>query len=338
MEQKPLHHILLVDDHRANIDLLYEILHDDYEVSVAMDGKSAVRFTVEEVPDLLLLDVMMPGMDGYEVCRQLKDNLITKHIPIIFITAAGDAENETRGFEVGAVDFIAKPINPLIVKARVRTHLALFDQNRALETKIRQRTKELEETRLEIIRELGRAAEFKDYNTGMHVLRVSYSCKWIAQYAGLSEDYVTMIYQASPMHDVGKIGVPDHILKKPGVLTDEEWHVMKQHVEIGADIVGEHESDLLKLVREIVMTHHERWDGSGYPNGLIGEEIPLSGRIAAIADVFDALTDKRPYKDAWPINEAVSFIAENSAALFDPQMVEAFEKALPDILPYYKKE
>lgn len=337
MEKEPLHHILLVDDHRSNIDLLYELLHDDYEVSVAMDGKSAVRFAVEELPDLILLDIMMPEMDGYEVCRKLKDNLITKSIPIIFITAAGDVEHESKGFDEGAVDFIAKPINPLIVKARVRTHLALYDQNRTLEIKVRQRTKELEDTRLEIIRELGRAAEFKDYNTGMHVLRVSYSCKWIAQHAGLPEDYATMIYQASPMHDVGKIGIPDHILKKPGALTDEEWHVMKQHVKIGADIVGEHESDLLKLVRELVMTHHERWDGNGYPDGLSGEDIPISGRITAIADVFDALTDERPYKKAWPVEEAVSFIIESSGTWFDPEMVEAFEKALPDILPYYQK-
>ena len=331
-----MHHVLLVDDYKSNVDLLYEILQDDYEVSVAMDGESAIKFAVDETPDLILLDIMMPGMDGYEVCKHLKNNLITSKIPIIFITAMSEAEDESRGFQLGAVDYISKPINPIIVKARVRTHLALYDQNRELEVKVRERTHELEETRLEIIHQFSKAAEFKDYNTGMHVLRVSYCCKWIAYHAGLPEDFVTTIFQASPMHDVGKIGIPDHILKKPGKLTDDERALMQKHVEYGAEIVGEQESDLLKLAKEIVLTHHEHWDGSGYPNGLVGEEIPISGRLAAIADVFDALTDTRPYKEAWPIEKAIAFIKDSSGTLFDPLMVEAFEKAIPDILPYYQ--
>jgi putative two-component system response regulator len=336
MEDIPPGHILIVDDHRSNIDILYEILHDEYEVSVAMNGESAIKFATEENPDLILLDIMMPDMDGYEVCRQIKSNLLTSKIPIIFITAMSEVEYEFKGFQLGAVDYITKPINPFLVKARVKTHLALYDQNRELELKVRFRTSELEETRLEIIRQLGRAAEFKDYNTGMHVLRVSYCCKWIAYHAGLSEDFVTLIFQASPMHDVGKIGIPDQILKKPGSLTDEEWQIMKKHVEFGVDIAGSQESDLLKLAREIVLTHHERWDGSGYPEGLVAEQIPISGRIAAIADVFDALTDTRPYKKAWPIKDAVAFIKDSKGSLFDPSLVDAFEKALPDILQYYQ--
>ena len=337
MENENLYQVLIVDDHKSNIDLLYEILKREYEITVAMNGREAIQSAVADPPDLILLDVMMPGMDGYEVCRQLKENFVTTHIPIIFVTALNEVEDESKGFQYGAVDYITKPINPMIVKARVKTHLALYDQNRQLERKVRERTKELEDTRLEIIRQLGRAAEFKDNNTGLHVIRMSHYSKWIAQQAGLSEEFVTLIFQASPMHDVGKIGIPDVVLRKPGKLNDEEWRIMQRHVEFGVEIIGEQKSDLLRMAREIVLSHHERWDGKGYPKGLAGTDIAVSGRIVAIADVFDALTDERPYKSAWKFDEAVAYISNGGNEQFDASFVNAFIQALPLIKQTYEQ-
>ena len=233
---------------------------------------------------------------------------------------------------MGAVDYIIKPISPAIVLARVRTHLALYDQTRELERLVDLRTAELETTRLQIIRRLGRAAEFKDNETGNHVIRMSHYARLTAQAAGLGSAQVEVLFHAAPMHDVGKIGIPDNILLKPGKLDEVEWEVMRQHPAMGAKIIGQHSDELLQAASSVALTHHEKWDGSGYPQGLRGEEIPIFGRIVAIADVFDALTSVRPYKKAWTVEAALQMIDEGAGQHFDPGLIQPFKSALPDIL------
>ena len=330
--------VLAVDDAPENIDVLRAILAADYKVKVATGGEKALKIAFsDDPPDLILLDVMMPGMDGYEVCTQLKADPRTKNIPVIFVTARGEVEDEAHGFELGAVDYITKPVSPPIVKARVQAQLALYDQNRSLEIKVQERTAELNETRQEIIKRLGRAAEFKDNETGMHVIRMSHYSRIIAKAIGMDDEQADLLLNASPMHDIGKIGIPDNVLLKPGKLDDDEWNLMRQHPEFGANIIGEHDSGLLKMSLIVARTHHEKWNGKGYPNGLAGEDIPLVGRIIAVADVFDALTTERPYKDAWPVEKAVSLIKEESGEHFDPALVKAFLDSLPEILAIKEK-
>ncbi len=323
--------ILVVDDTPENIDILVGILGEEYKVRVAIDGPKALELIAKKAPDLILLDVMMPGMNGYEVCERLKQNSLTCHIPVIFVTALADVADETQGFELGAVDYITKPVSASIVKARVKTHLALYDQQRLLEEEVRKRTKELEQTRFEIIHRLGRAAEYRDNETGLHVLRMSHYARLLAKQAGLSDSYCELIFCASPMHDVGKIGTPDAILKKPGKLDPDEWEVMKEHVAIGAEILGQHKDPLLQMAYQIALTHHEKWDGTGYPNGLKGKDIPLEGRISTIADVFDALTSSRPYKKAWTIEDAMALIESESGKHFDPELVAHFKQILDEV-------
>jgi len=312
--------LLLVDDEPTNLQVLRQILQDDYRLLFAKDGDKALELAAREAPALVLLDVMMPGMTGHEVCSRLKAQPATAAIPVIFVTALADVEDEARGFEVGAVDYITKPVSPAIVRARVRTHLSLV------------RVDELRQTRLQIVQRLGLAAEYKDNETGLHVIRMSHYTHLLARAAGLGEVEADDLLNAAPMHDVGKIGIPDAILQKNGKLDEAEWQVMRQHAQIGAEIIGEHESGLLRMARSIALTHHEKWDGSGYPNGLAGEAIPLEGRIVAIADVFDALTSVRPYKPAWPVEEALEFLRRESGRHFDPELVELFLGILPAIL------
>jgi putative two-component system response regulator len=322
--------ILVVDDAPENIDVLSGILRDEYKVRAATNGERALAIIMSErPPDLILLDIMMPGMSGYEVCSAIKAHLPTRHIPVIFCTAMGEKEDERRGFEVGCVDYITKPVSPPIVLARVRTHLALHNQNRELERLVRQRTQELHESRLAIIRCLGKAAEYKDDNTGMHVMRMSLYCRLLGLAMGFSEEDAEMLMHAAPMHDIGKIGTPDAILKKPGKLDEHEWAIMQQHVTNAADILGDQSSDLLSMAKEIALSHHEKWDGSGYPKGLKGAEIPLVGRIAALADVFDALCSERPYKPPIVVTEVVDMIRAGAGTHFDPQLVEKFVELLP---------
>ena len=331
--------ILVVDDTPGNIDVLSNILKEDYRIKAALNGEKALKIaSAEPRPDMILLDVMMPDMDGYEVCRRLKANPLTAGIPVIFITAMNTDEDEARGLQLGAVDYITKPINPAITQARIRTHLALHDQNRELEQKVRERTAELEKTRLEIIQRLGRAAEFKDNETGLHVMRMSHYSKLLAEaVSGEPGAWSELIFQASAMHDIGKIGIPDYILTKPARLEREEWQIMKQHPVFGGEILGDHESELLKTAWDIALCHHEKWDGSGYPAGLKGEEIPLSARIAAIADVFDALTSSRPYKDAWPVEEASAHIIKQAGRDFDPALVDHFKRLIPEFVEIRKR-
>ena len=325
--------ILIVDDIPDNVDVLSSVLRSQYKVKAALNGERALKIAAgESKPDMILLDIMMPDMDGYEVCRKLKANPATAKIPVIFITAKDQDEDEALGLELGAVDYITKPVSPQLVLARVHTHLALYDQSRVLEERVRERTRELQQTRLEIIRRLGRAAEFKDNETGLHVIRMSHYTRLIAEAVERGHDWSDLVFNAAPMHDIGKIGIPDKILLKPGKLDDEEWQLMRQHPEFGAAIIGEHDSELLQMSREIALAHHEKWDGSGYPFQLQGEAISLPARIVAIADVFDALTTERPYKKAWPVEDAVKLISESSGTHFDPALVELFHAVLPSVL------
>ena len=327
--------ILAVDDAPENIAVLQGILSNRYKVKAALNGERALQIAFSDTPpDLILLDIMMPGMDGYEVCSRLKENPRTKKIPVIFVTAMGEAEDETHGFELGAVDYITKPVSPAIVCARVHSQLALYDQRRDLEDTVRQRTAELTTTRLQIIQRLGKAAEFKDNETGMHVIRMSHYSRLMAEALNISDEWTELIFNAAPMHDIGKIGIPDRILLKPGKLDAGEWEIMKRHTEYGTEILGTEDSELIQMAAEIAITHHEKFNGSGYPKGLKGEDIPLSGRIVAIADVFDALTSVRPYKEAWSVEDAVKFITDEAGEHFDPKLVGIFNERLGDMMEY----
>lgn len=317
--------ILVADDAPENIELLSRVLGQEHRVRVATSGDKALKIVYsDEPPDLILLDIMMPDLSGHEVCRRIKANPDRRRIPVIFVTAMGTVEDESLGLSLGAVDYITKPISPSLVQARVRTHLALYDQSRELERMVSQRTSELVATRQQLIRRLGRAAEYKDNETGNHVVRMSHVSRLIAQQAGLGPEAVQLVFQTAAMHDVGKIGVPDHILLKPAPLTAEERRVMRQHAQIGADIIGKHDNELLATARTIALTHHERWDGTGYPQGLQGEQIPLYGRIVAIADVFDALMSHRPYRPAMNAAEALQTLAKERGLAFDPVLLDAF--------------
>ncbi|NMP14945.1 two-component system response regulator [Thalassotalea sp. Y01] len=324
--------ILVVDDNPANIDVLNGILRPTYKVKAAVNGELALKIAQgQPKPDLILLDVMMPGMDGHEVCRRLKSNPRTSDIPVIFVTAKSQVEDEAIGFKLGAVDYITKPVSVPIVQARVRTQLALYNQQRELSHMVAQRTAELETTRVEIIRRLGRAAEYKDNETGMHVIRMSYYSRMLAQKVHANQDWVELLFDAAPMHDIGKIGIADAILMKPGKLDHGERQEMQRHVEYGADILGSNDSPLLSLAREVCLYHHEKYDGSGYPHGTKGDDIPLSARIVTIADVFDALTSERPYKQAWSYEQAIEYLQQNAGNTFDPALVVAFSQCEPQI-------
>ncbi|WKE64109.1 two-component system response regulator [Gallaecimonas kandeliae] len=324
--------LLLVDDVPENIHVLREALKDSYQIKVATSGEKALALArTMPRPDLILLDVMMPGMDGWTVCKKLKADPMTAPVPVIFVTAMGEVSDESKGFAVGAVDYITKPISPAIVRARVATHLRLYQQERALEALVQKRTEELEATREAVIMRLGRAAEYKDNETGMHVRRMSHYAYELALALGLPEDWAKVLRTAAPMHDVGKIGIPDAVLKKPAQLDEGEWQVMRQHPAIGAEILANDDSPLMTMASRIALCHHEKFDGSGYPRGLKGEEIPLEGRIIAVADVFDALTSRRPYKEAWSIEDTVAFLDKESGHHFDPKVVKAFAQVLPKV-------
>lgn len=324
--------VLVVDDTSDNIRLLKAALMDDYSIKVATRGIKAIEIARTMPVDIILLDVMMPEMDGFETCRRLKADPLTTKIPVIFVTARGEIDDESRGFSCGGVDYITKPISASIVRARVKTHLSLYDQNRALESRVSERTAELNASRLEILSKLGRAAEYKDNETGLHVVRMSHYCKIIALEYGLTEDLAELLLNVAPMHDIGKIGIPDRVLLKPGRLDTEERKIMETHCEIGRQIIGSGSTMLLQTAAMVAYTHHEKWDGSGYPEGLSGNDIPLFSRILAIADVFDALTSARPYKKAWTAEDALIEIKRCSGSHFEPALIEVFIRSLPQII------
>lgn len=332
------HTVLVVDDSPEGIDLLSAILSDTYVVKVALDGAKALKIVQSsQPPDLILLDVLMPGIDGYEVCRRIKADPDRQKIPVMFLTAREDSEGETLGLTLGAADYITKPYNAGIVLARVKAHLALYDQTRELEHQVDLRTQELLDTRLQIIHCLGRAAEFKDNETGFHVIRMAHYTRLVAEAAGVGRAATNTLFLAAPMHDVGKIGTPDHILLKPGKLDADEWKIMQTHTTVGGEIIGGHGDPLLTMARTVALSHHERWDGFGYPLGAKGDAIPLPGRLVAIADVFDALTSIRPYKKAWPVEQAVEYIDLGAGKHFDPNLIEPFHRSIPEILRIREK-
>nr|WP_320025693.1 two-component system response regulator [uncultured Acetobacterium sp.] len=337
--------ILIVDDTEMNIDLLVEALGDDYDLSVAMDGEAALEIIDMDLPDLILLDIMMPGMSGYEVCEKLKKDPQTADIPIVFLTAMTDIGSKTKGFEAGAVDYITKPFEILEVKARVQTHLfitiakkELASQNEKLEQRVEERTRELCLTQEITIEALASLAEYRDPDTGGHIDRTKNYVKILAEKLSTTEKYqkilneeiIKIFYKSAPLHDIGKIGIRDEILLKPGKLTFEEFEEMKKHTTIGYEALriaslklGE--NSFLKHAMEFSKCHQEKWNGTGYPDGLSGDEIPIAGRIMAIADVYDALISKRVYKPPFTHRSAVAIIKEGRGVHFDPMMVDAFE-------------
>jgi putative two-component system response regulator len=337
--------ILMVDDNPTNLHVLCELLRD-YGRRVALDGETALRMAKATPPDLVLLDVVMPGMDGFEVCRQLRSDPATAEVPVIFITGLGDDRNETLGFEVGGVDYITKPFNAQVVRARVQTHVelkagrdALRTENARLESRVDERTAELRaalasvrKAAIDTVIRLGLAAEYRDDDTGQHVLRMAHYSVTLARKLGWDRRRLELLLYAAPMHDIGKIALPDCILQKRGPLSDSEWGLVKRHPAIGARILSGSDSEVIRLAEVVALTHHEKWDGSGYPQGLAGEDIPRVGRIVAIADVFDALTICRPYKGPIPAEQAVGLIRQGAGSHFDPALVDAFVTVLPELL------
>ncbi|MDD5285074.1 MAG: response regulator [Desulfuromonadaceae bacterium] len=333
--------ILIVDDEPVNLKLLEKMLRAEGYTNLVsiVDSRKVMEAYCAEPPDLILLDINMPYLDGYEVMallKELKDPLLP---PILVLTAQSGKEFLMRALNEGARDFLSKPFNRYELLARVRNlldaHLALrltFDQKGVLEGLVHERTAEVVQSRLEIVQRLGRASEYRDNETGRHILRMSYSASLLAKELGWSEERCDLMLYASPMHDLGKIGISDLILLKPARLTDEERGIMETHSTIGADILSGSNNELLETARIIALTHHEKWNGSGYPDKLAGESIPMEGRIAAIVDVFDALTSVRPYKKAWPVDEAVDEIRKQSGAHFDPELVGHFLAILPEVL------
>ena len=333
--------ILIVDDKEPNILLLEAMLQQAGYMNLwkTADPLEAMPLHRQYAFDLVLLDFRMPGMNGIQVMQQLRDVSPDDHLPILMLTAQTDKQVRLQALETGATDFIIKPFDKTEVLHRIHNMLevrALYNKTKwqadILEDRVRNRTVELRNAQLEIIRRLGRAGEYRDNETGFHVLRVGKTCQRLAEELGLVPSFCSLILEASPLHDVGKIGIPDGILLKNGKLDEVERRVMEQHVEIGAELLAGDTSEVMQMASSIALTHHEKWDGTGYPNRLIGEGIPIEGRITAICDVFDALTSKRPYKDPWPTEKALALLEDQAGKHFDPRLVEAFVAVLPDIL------
>lgn len=324
--------VLVIDDTPEHIQIISNVLNEEYQVKAAFNGERGLQIALQEPkPDLILLDIVMPEMNGFEVCKRLKSNPLTSAIPVMFLTAQSDDDDEQFGFDIGAVDYITKPISPAILRVRVRSQLLAYSKSRMLAAQVKEKTALLARNQLEIINCLARAGEYKDNETGMHVIRMSHYSRLLAEAIGADEEWCELLFTAAPMHDIGKIGTPDAVLLKPSRLDEDEWEEMQRHVEYGYEILGKHDSPLLNLAREVVIAHHEKWDGSGYPKGISGEQIPLSARIVAIADVFDALTSERPYKRAWSIPEACALLTKESGTHFDPKLVPVFISLIPAI-------
>ena len=312
--------VLIVDDEPANLALLRQVLAPEYSLVFARSGAEALAAAAKHAPALILLDIRMPDMDGYSVCRQLKIDPATAHIPVIFVTGLADVGDETAGFEAGAVDYIVKPVSPPIVRARVRTHLSLVSAT------------QLRNSYRDAIHMLGEASEFKDTDTGVHIWRMANYSAALAAAIGWNDDGCQRLKLAAPMHDIGKLGIPDAILHKPGRLDADEWEVMRTHTSIGHRILSKGtDSPILQMAATVALYHHEKWDGGGYPAGLAGEAIPEAARIVAIADVFDALGTTRPYKEPWPLDRIVATLEEGAGAHFDPRLVGHFVGMLPAI-------
>lgn len=333
--------LLLIDDNAFNLEVIHGTLESaGYEQLTSVSNPLKLSSILGESSfDLILLDINMPIMDGFGVLSLIQQMYAEyERPPVIMLTAQDDTKNRIKAFDAGASDYITKPFNRKELLKRVALHIdnwvmkqKLLAEKQTLEEKVRERTLDMEEAQFEIVYRLGRASEYRDNETGNHVRRVSLMAEAIARAAGYDDDFCRLIQAASPMHDVGKIGISDLIMLKPGSFTDEEFSVMKNHVVIGGEILENSKSKILQLAYEITLTHHEKYNGKGYPKGLVGEEIPISGRIVAIADVFDALTSERPYKKAWPIDKAVALIVREKGEHFDPVLVDAFVSVIPEV-------
>jgi putative two-component system response regulator len=345
--------VLVVDDTPDNLKLLSELLKDRYRLKVANGGERALAIArSESPPDLILLDIMMPGMDGYEVCRRLKQEASTRDIPVIFLTAKTDTADEEMGLELGAVDYITKPISPPIVLARVETHLRLkasadFLRDKAafLGQEVASQTREITAIQDATMLALVSLAETRDVDTGNHLRRTRHYIRVLAEHlrdhprfsSTLAEAYITTLFKSAPLHDIGKVGIPDRILLKPGKLTPDEYEIMKSHTVLGREAIEHAERELgievgfLRCAKEICQCHHEKWDGSGYPDGIGGDDIPICARLMAVADVYDALISRRVYKPAMSHEAAAEIIVASSGSDFDPDIVTAFQATAPQL-------
>lgn len=340
MTNKTSADILIVDDTLANLQLLANILKEDgYKVRPAINGSLALRAVAQKKPDLILLDIKMPDMDGYQVCQILKENPATHDIPVIFISALSDANDKVRAFSMGGVDYLTKPFQFEEVKARVATHLQLKDYQENLEAKIQAGlaeisllNQEIVATQRDVIIMLGSICEGRSAETGLHIRRMAAYCHFLAKCYGLDQETAELIKEAAPMHDIGKIAIPDAILEKPGPLNAEEWEVMKTHAELGYQMLISSNRPLFKMAATIAHEHHEKWNGLGYPRGLKGEEIHIAGRLSAIADVFDALDSRRCYKKNWELKDSLALFKEQRGQHFDPDLVDALFANLDEFL------
>ena len=351
--------ILIVDDNPAILTIMSKVLSPVYQVRAANSGERALNVaSTTPFPDLILLDVMMPGMNGYTVLSTLRKNSLTADIPVIFVTSLDEDEEEEEGLFLGAVDYITKPIKPAILLARVRTHLLLKqakdflnDKNAYLESEVERRMQENQVIQNVSIRALAHLAETRDPETGEHIIRTQSYVEVLAKHLQtnprfkdtISDHYIELIFKSAPLHDIGKVGIPDHVLLKPGKLNDEEWSIMKTHAELGSRAIEQAEVDValpvefLSLAKEIAHWHHERWNGSGYPDGLKGDEIPVAARIMAVADVFDAIISPRVYKKAMPFDKAYSIIVSERGEHFDPDVTDAFIACYDEFIAIAKK-
>lgn len=342
----PKPNLLVVDDTPDNLALMSELLKEDYKVRVANSGERALKLLASgTLPDLILLDIMMPGMDGYEVLRHLKANPATRDIPVVFLTAKTETEDERIGLELGAVDYLTKPVSPAILQARVKNHLALKaqadflrDKSAFLEAEVEKRTHEVQALQDVTILVMASLAETRDNETGNHIRRTQHYVRVLAEKlashprfaAKLTDHYITGLFKSAPLHDIGKIGIPDRILLKPGKLTEAEFEVMKTHTTLGRDAIAQAEKELggsvpfLEIAKEIAYSHQEKYDGSGYPQGISDDAIPLSARLMAVADVYDALISRRVYKEPMPHNQAVDIMVKGRGTHFDPDILDAF--------------
>ncbi len=346
MEPAKREKILIVDDLPENLMMLINILKTNYTVIAATNGAKAIELASQDPkPDMILLDIMMPEMDGYEVCRYLQKDMRTRDIPIIFITAKTEVDDEAKGLELGAVDYIGKPINPAIVRARVRNHLELKRHRNHLEELVSQRTYELKKAQESVIEAMGMVAEHRDPETGAHISRtkkyvnlIAWELSKLPKYTKvLTPRIIELITNAAPLHDLGKIAISDSILLKEGPLTSQEWEIMKTHPLIGEETIHLAElkfkdNDTLLIAKDIAGAHHEKWNGTGYPRGLKGEDIPLWGRIMAVADVYDAIISRRSYKEPMSHKMAVAYLLGEKGIQFDPDVIEAFMITVEGIL------
>jgi putative two-component system response regulator len=337
---------LIIDDQKLHALYLQKVLEKEgyRNVGCENDPLHVITRFKDFQPDLIVLDLVMPQMDGFQVMERLNDFRKDSYVPILAISPDADSEVRLRALQSGATDILTHPYEIAEVIFRIRNmiemrilHLQLQNQNKILELRVQERTKELRENQLDIIRRLAQAAEFRDTDTGVHIIRMSQYCAKLGEALGMNDRDCELLLNASPLHDIGKIGISDSILKKPGKLTPEEYEIMKTHTTIGAKLLSGSTSPLMKLAQTIALTHHEKWDGTGYPNKIKGEEIPFTGQICSVADVFDALTSKRPYKEPWTSEQAIEEMVKGKGTHFNPAMIDRFLAILPEIEKIKKK-